>query len=90
MPRPTVNYLPPASASELTESPSVRSQPTSPGGASTMDRLVAPTWADIDEARERYNEDAVRLRRWRWWFISMFTLYTTLTGILLVKIFTGV
>ena len=47
------------------------------------------TWAEVDEARERYDSDARRLRVWRWWFVGMFTFYTTLVGILLLRIFLG-
>ena len=54
-----------------------------------FDQLIRPTWAETDEARTRYNLDAKRLRRWRWWFIAMFTLYTTLSGILLLKLIAG-
>ena len=51
--------------------------------------LLRPTWAEVDEARVQYDSDAKRLRFWRWWFIGMFTFYTTLVGILLLRIFLG-
>ena len=52
-------------------------------------QLIEPTWAEMEEARQRYNEDAKRLRLWQWWFVGMFTLYTTLAGILLLNLLTG-
>ena len=55
----------------------------------SIGHLIQPTWADVDEARERYDSDARRLRLWRWWFVGMFTFYTTLVGILLLRIFQG-
>ena len=55
----------------------------------SIGHLLRPTWAEVDEARRRYNSDAKRLRFWRWWFIGMFTFYTTLVGILLLRIFVG-
>jgi len=54
-----------------------------------IDRLIAPTWAEIDEQRDGYDRDARRLRRWQWWFVGMFTLYTTLSGVLLLKLVAG-
>jgi len=55
----------------------------------SIGHLIRPTWAEVDEARERYDIDARRLRVWRWWFVGMFTFYTTLVGILLLRIFLG-
>jgi hypothetical protein len=43
----------------------------------------------VQEALDRYNRDAERLRHWQWWFVGMFTLYTTLVGILLLKLLAG-
>ncbi|SFS16134.1 hypothetical protein SAMN04487846_3249 [Microbacterium sp. cf046] len=57
---------------------------------SSIDRLITPTWAEIDEARDQYDRGAKRLRRWQWWFVGMFTIYTTLAGVLLLKLTTGV
>ena len=54
-----------------------------------MDELIAPTWAEVEDARERYNQDAERLRYWSWWFVGMTTLFTTLTGILLLELIAG-
>lgn len=64
--------------------------PATRSGSPDIDRLIAPTWAEIDELRDRYERDAKRFRAWRWWFVGMFTLYTTLVGILLLKLFTGI
>lgn len=55
----------------------------------SISQLITPTWAEVDEARRHYDSDAKRLRFWRWWFLGMFTFYTTLVGILLMKIFVG-
>ena len=52
-------------------------------------QLIEPTWTEMEEARHRYNEDAKRLRYWQWWFVGMFTFYTTLAGILLLNLLTG-
>ena len=57
--------------------------------APLFDQLTEPTWAEMEDARTRYNLDAKRLRHWRWWFIGMFTFYTTLSGILLLKLIAG-
>ena len=54
-----------------------------------IDQLINPSWAEVQEALDRYNRDAERLRHWQWWFVGMFTLYTTLVGILLLKLLTG-
>ena len=54
-----------------------------------IDQLIAPTWADIEEVQTRYNRDAKRLRYWGSWFVGMFTLYTTLVGILLLEVIVG-
>jgi hypothetical protein len=59
------------------------------GRALFIGPLITPTWGEIDEARERYDRDVRRLRRWRWWFVGMFTFYTTLVGILLFELFTN-
>ena len=45
-----------------------------------------PTTAELTEAVDRFNRDAKRLRFWRWWSIGMFTLWTTLAGILLLTL----
>lgn len=37
----------------------------------------------------RYDASARRLRVWKWWFVGMFTFYTTLAGILLLRLFVG-
>lgn len=59
------------------------------GSATTtpLSRLITPTWAEVDEARERYDRGARRLRVWQWWFVGMFAFYTTLVGMLLFKLF---
>ena len=54
-----------------------------------FDQLVAQTWTEMEDARLQYNRDAKRLRFWQWWFVGMFTFYTTLVGILLVDLVTG-
>lgn len=51
--------------------------------------LIRPTWEEIDQARMRYDASARRLRVWKWWFVGMFTFYTTLAGILLLRLFVG-
>jgi hypothetical protein len=51
--------------------------------------LAAPTWADVDDARVRYESESRRLRRWQWWFVAMFALYATLAGILLLTLALG-
>ncbi len=52
-------------------------------------QLMAPTWTETEVALQRYNQDARRLRLWQWWFVGMFTFYTTLAGILLLNLLTG-
>ena len=52
-------------------------------------QLIEQTWTEMEEARDRYNQDAKRLRRWQWWFVGMFTFYTTLVGILLFNLMKG-
>lgn len=51
-----------------------------------FDQLLRPSWREIDDARRRYNAAAQRLSRWQWWFVGMFTVYTTLSGILLFNL----
>jgi hypothetical protein len=58
-------------------------QPT----ASDFSGLIRPTWEDIDQARMQYDASARRLRVWKWWFVGMFTFYTTLAGILVLRLF---
>ncbi len=53
----------------------------------SFDQLVMPTWAEVDEAREQYETRARRLLWWRRWFVGMFTIYTTLAGILMLRLF---
>lgn len=48
-----------------------------------LDQLLRPSWSEIADAQRRHEAAAKRLRRWQWWFIGMFTVYTTLSGILL-------
>ena len=68
-----------------------------PGSDQSMDgrmpqsigQLIGPTWAEVESARIRCNRHANRLLFWQWWFVGMFTLYTTLVGILLLKLITG-
>lgn len=52
-------------------------------------QLIEQPWTEMEEARDRYNQDAKRLRYWRWWFVGMFTFYTTLAGILLLNLVAG-
>lgn len=52
-------------------------------------RLIEQTWAEMEEARDQYNREVKKLRYWRWWFVAMFTFYTTLVGILLLELFVG-
>ena len=54
-----------------------------------IDQLVTPTWAEIEDVHNRYNRDAKRLRFWGWWFVGMFTICTTLVGILLLEVIVG-
>jgi hypothetical protein len=58
-------------------------------GLPLIDQLVNPTWAEVEVALDRYNRDAERLRRWQWWFVGMFTFYTTLVGILVLRLAVG-
>lgn len=62
---------------------------TDPAGTTSpsFDRLVMPTWAEVDEAREQFETRARRLLWWRRWFVGMFTVYTTLAGILMLRLF---
>jgi hypothetical protein len=55
----------------------------------SFDRLVMPTWAEVDQAREQYETQARRLLWWRRWFVGIFTIYTTLAGILMLRLFLG-
>lgn len=90
---PTRSILLRVIAREMEARPVLTSERTA--GATTdqispsIGHLIRPTWAEVDEARERYDSDARRLRVWRWWFVGMFTFYTTLVGILLLRIFLG-
>ena len=60
------------------------------GGVSPLfEQLITPTWAEVDSARDRCNRHADRLRFWQWWFVGMFTFYTTLVGILVLNLITG-
>ena len=61
------------------------------GGESSphLDPLIHPTWAEVAEAREHHRREAKRLRTWRWWFVGMFTFYTTLVGILMARLMLG-
>ena len=54
-----------------------------------FDELIRPTRAELEDARDRYRRDARRLRFWQWWFVGMFTFYTTLAGILLLELLTS-
>ena len=54
-----------------------------------IDQLINPSWAEVQGALDRYSREAKRLRYWQWWFVGMFTLYTTLVGILLLKLLAG-
>ena len=54
-----------------------------------LSRLITPTWAEVDEARENYAHEAKRLRFWRWWFVGMFAFYTALVGMLVVGLLGG-
>lgn len=55
-------------------------------GFAVVDRLARPSWAEVEDARGRHDRAAKRLRRWQLWFVGMFTLYATLTGILLLSL----
>jgi hypothetical protein len=61
-------------------------QATGTAMSPVLNRLITPTWAEVDEAREQYTRGARRLRIWRGWFVGMFTFYATLAGILLLKL----
>jgi hypothetical protein len=54
-----------------------------------IDQLINPSWAEVQGALDRYSREAKRLRYWQWWFVGMFALYTTLVGILLLKLLAG-
>lgn len=58
----------------------------SEGAPARFDELVVPTAAELAEAVDRFNLEAKRSRFWRWWFVGMFTLWTTLAGILLLRL----
>jgi hypothetical protein len=64
-------------------------QATGTAMSPVLNRLITPTWAEVDEAREQYTRASRRLRIWQWWFVGMFALYTTLVGILLLQLFVG-
>jgi hypothetical protein len=64
--------------------------PVDGGMAQRLDQLITPTWDEVDAARDRCNRHADRLRFWQWWFVGMFTFYTTLVGILLLKLTAGI
>ncbi|WP_314506655.1 hypothetical protein [uncultured Microbacterium sp.] len=57
------------------------------GPSAPFDDALRPTAAELAEAVDRYSRDARRLRVWGSWFIGMFTLWATLTGILLLRMF---
>lgn len=55
----------------------------------SFDQLVRPTWAEVDQAREHYETQARHLRWWQRWFVGMFAIYTTLVGILVLRLALG-
>jgi hypothetical protein len=57
------------------------------GAPAPFDDTIRPTTAELAQAVDRYNRDARRLRLWGWWSIGMFTLWTTLAAILLLRMF---
>jgi hypothetical protein len=57
--------------------------------APRFDEMLQQTRAEMEEARDSYARDARRLRVWQWWFVGMFTFYTTLVGILALKLVTS-
>jgi hypothetical protein len=63
--------------------------PVDGGMSQLLDQLITPTWAEVEAARDRCNRHADRLRFWQWWFVGMFTFYTTLVGILMLKLTVG-
>lgn len=71
---------------ELAEHHAFTRDAISGGSPARMDDLIVPTAAELTEAVDRFNRDAKRLRFWRWWFIGMFTFWTTLAGILLLTL----
>lgn len=56
---------------------------------SSIEGFLRPTWEEVDQARDQFARDARRFRLWKGWFIGMFTVYTTLAGILLLELVTG-
>lgn len=64
-------------------------QATGTAMSPVLNRLITPTWAEVDEAREQYSRGAKRLRFWQWWFVGMFAFYTTLVGMLLFRLVFG-
>jgi hypothetical protein len=64
--------------------------PVGGGMSQLVEQLVTPTWAEVESARDRCNRHADRLRLWQWWFVGMFTFYTTLVGILMLKLTVGI
>ena len=76
----------------LAYSPPFKAQPGSdhPVDGAMVEQLIRPTWAEVESARDRCNRQADRLRFWQWWFVGMFTFYTTLVGILLLELTVGI
>ena len=64
--------------------------PVDGGMTHLVEQLITPTWAEVESARDQCNRHANRLRFWQWWFVGMFTFYTTLVGILLLKLTVGI
>jgi hypothetical protein len=64
--------------------------PVDGGMSQSVGQLITPTWAEVEAERDRCNRHATRLRFWQWWFVGMFTFYTTLVGILLLKLAVGI
>jgi hypothetical protein len=64
-------------------------RPTTTDDPPRIDELIPQTRAEMEDARDRYQREARRLRFWQWWFVGMFTFYTTLVGILLLELVTS-
>jgi hypothetical protein len=72
---------------ELAEPHAFTRDTMSEGAPARFDELIVPTAAELAEAVDRFNLEAKRSCFWRWWFVGMFTLWTTLAGILLLRLF---
>lgn len=71
----------------IAERPLLDPRSASGGRGAPFEDTLRPTTAELADAVDRYHRDAKRLRLWGWWAIGMFTLWATLSGILLLRMF---